>query len=82
MKTPSDFNIFSLYVATVSPAVESLIEKIGKDYDLPIEEMKERYLYNDRKAFDKMIKNINQRKPEKSTLITFSYPIKVLFKCY
>ena len=65
MTTTSNFNIFSLYVATVSPAIESLIEKIATDYNLPSQEMKERYLYSDRKAFDKMIKKHKPKKTRK-----------------
>lgn len=64
--TTKNFNILSLYVATVSPVVENFIEKIAEDYDLPVEEMKQRYLYNNRKAFDKMIK---KHKPKKSRKI-------------
>lgn len=64
MKTET-FNIFSLYVATVSPVVESFIEQIAKDYNLPVQEMKQRYLYNNRKAFDKMIKKHKPKKPRK-----------------
>lgn len=64
MKTQT-FNIFSLYVATVSPVVESFIEKIAEDYNLPVQEMKQRYLYNDRKAFDKMIKKHKPKKTRK-----------------
>ena len=60
-----DLNIFSLYVATISPVVEAFLERIGKDYNLPVQEMKQRYLYNDRKAFDKMIKKHKPKKTRK-----------------
>jgi len=63
--TQKTLNIFSLYVATISPVVETLIDRIGKDYNLPVSEMKERYLYNDRKAFDKMIKKHKPKKTRK-----------------
>lgn len=63
--TQKNLNIFSLYVATISPVIETLIERIGKDYNLPVLEMKERYLYNDRKAFDKMIKKHKPKKTRK-----------------
>ena len=59
--------IFPKYILTITPHVENFLEMVAKDYNLPINEMKNRYLYNDEKKFNKTFKKFKSKKPRKVT---------------
>lgn len=52
----------SQYLVIISPLTENFIDTIAKDYNLPANELKKRYLYTNKKVFDKTIKKFKPHK--------------------
>ena len=61
------FNVFSSTIANTCLSLEEFLDQIAKDYNLPADEMKSKYLYEDRTAFTKMIKKNKKKKNRKVT---------------
>lgn len=59
------FNILSLYVANVSPILEQFIEVVAQDYNLSVDELKKRYLFDNKKSFEKAMKKFKPKKKRK-----------------
>lgn len=67
MSSEQTFNFFKMYTVSVFPIMETFLETISKDYNLPLDEMKQRYLYDDKKTFTKMVKKYKTKKSRKIT---------------
>ena len=61
------YNVFSSTIANTCLSLEEFLDEIAKDYNLPADEMKARYLYEDKTAFNKMIKKNKKKKNRKVT---------------
>lgn len=57
-------SLLSLHISSIL-SIETFLEMISKDYKLPEEELKKRYLYDNKKSFNKIIKKFKQKKPRK-----------------
>jgi hypothetical protein len=60
-----DYSFISKYIVSISPLAETFLEIIAQDYDLPINDMKKRYLYQNKKTYDKILKKHKTKKTRK-----------------
>lgn len=63
MTTENDFMIH--YMIVMAPFAEKMLTRISEDYKLPLEEMKIKFLYDNKKVFNKMVKKYKVKKKRK-----------------
>ena len=60
-----EHSFISNFIVSVSPLAEMLLETIATDYNLPVDELKKRYLYQNKKVYNKILKKHKTKKTRK-----------------
>lgn len=60
-------NFVTKYIVAVSLCAEEFLERVATDYNLPIDDLKKRYLYQNEKKFNNTIKKLKPKKTRKVT---------------
>ena len=63
--TDEALDFMSQYIVSISPFAELFLEIIAKDYNLPIEILKKKYLFHNKRIYHKTLKKFKPKKHRK-----------------